>query len=169
MANLNQIYLLGNLTRDPELKYTNEGMAIAEISMAINKRWKDTNGDENNTVDFFNVTLWNHLAENCACSLKKGDRVLIGGHLNLRNWENKDGKRYNIINITADVAALSLEFNKVSGYESRNVKADTGCDRQEKTEAPELPGDKKTGKLQRSKKEEPDGQGIAQDEQANQA
>jgi single-strand DNA-binding protein len=119
MANLNQIYLLGNLTRDPELRYTNEGMAITEMGLAVNKRWKDANGDENNVVDFFNITVWNHLAENCAGSLKKGDRIMVGGHLNLRSWENKDGKKYNIVNITADVAALSLEFNKTNNHEAR--------------------------------------------------
>ncbi len=119
MANLNQIYLLGNLTRDPELRYTNEGMAITEMGLAVNKRWKDANGDENSVVDFFNITVWNHLAENCAGSLKKGDRIMVGGHLNLRSWENKDGKKYNIVNITADVAALSLEFNKANNYEGR--------------------------------------------------
>jgi single-strand DNA-binding protein len=119
LANLNQIYLLGNLTRDPELRYTNEGMAITEMGMAVSKRWKDTNGDENSVVDFFNITVWNHLAENCAGSLKKGDRIIVGGHLNLRSWENKDGKKYNIVNITADVAALSLEFNKTNNHESR--------------------------------------------------
>ena len=119
MANLNQIYLLGNLTRDPELRYTNEGMAITEMGMAVNKRWKDSNGDENSVVDFFNITVWNHLAENCAGSLKKGDRIMVGGHLNLRSWENKDGKKYNIVNITADVAALSLEFNKANNHEVR--------------------------------------------------
>jgi single-strand DNA-binding protein len=119
MANLNQIYLLGNLTRDPELRYTNEGMAITEMGLAVNKRWKDANGDENSVVDFFNITVWNHLAENCAGSLKKGDRIMIGGHLNLRSWENKDGKKYNIVNITADVAALSLEFNKANNHETR--------------------------------------------------
>jgi single-strand DNA-binding protein len=119
LANLNQIYLLGNLTRDPELRYTNEGMAITEMGLAVNKRWKDANGDENSVVDFFNITVWNHLAENCAGSLKKGDRIMVGGHLNLRTWENKDGKKYNIVNITADVAALSLEFNKANNHETR--------------------------------------------------
>ncbi len=125
LANLNQIYLLGNLTRDPELRYTNEGMAITEMGLAVNKRWKDANGDENSVVDFFNITVWNHLAENCAGSLKKGDRIMVGGHLNLRSWENKDGKKYNIVNITADVAALSLEFNKANNHEVRTNGANS--------------------------------------------
>lgn len=53
------------------------------------------------------------MAENCASSLKKGDRVLISGHMNLRSWENKEGKKFNIINITADIIAASLEFSKI--------------------------------------------------------
>ena len=113
MINLNQIYLLGNLTRNPELKYTNEGTAIAEMGIAINKRWKDSSGTENSITDFFNVTAWNSLAENCAGSLKKGDRVIVIGHLNLRTWENREGKKFNIINITADVIGLSLEYDKL--------------------------------------------------------
>jgi single-strand DNA-binding protein len=111
LANINQTYLLGNLTKDPELKYTNEGMAIAEMGMAVNKKWRDLKGEENISVDYFNITAWNNLAENCAVSLKKGDRIIVGGHLNLRTWENKEGKKYNLININADVIALSLEFN----------------------------------------------------------
>ncbi len=122
MANINQIFLLGNLTRDPELKYTNEGMAIAEMNMAINKRWKDSGGEENNTVDFFNITAWNHLAENCANSLKKGDRVFAGGHINLRTWENKEGKKFNIVSITADVVGLSLEFAKKPEHGTAEIK-----------------------------------------------
>ena len=120
MVSLNQIYLLGNLTKDPELKYTNEGMAIAEIGIAVNKKWKDSAGEDNVTVDYFNITAWNTLAENCANSLKKGDRVLLCGHVNLRTWENREGKKYNIINITADVVASSLEF---SGLKNGNRKS----------------------------------------------
>ena len=129
MANINHTYLLGNLTRDPELKYTNEGMAIAEMGIAVNRRWRDFSGEENNSVDYFNITAWNSLAENCAAGLKKGDRVILGGHLNLRSWENKEGKKYNIINITADVVALSLEFA------SKNSQADLSAKPKKKASA----------------------------------
>ncbi len=121
MNSLNQIYLLGNLTRDPEIKYTNEGMAIAEMRLAVNKIWKNKNGEDTEIVDYFNITAWNNLAENCVNSLKKGDRVLVNGHLNLRNWENKDGKKYNIINMTADIVSASLEFNKLKILDKKNA------------------------------------------------
>jgi len=113
MNHLNHLYLLGNLTRDPEIKYTNEGVAITEMGLAVNKRWTDKSGKDLEIVDYFNITAWNNLAENCAATLKKGDRVLVSGHINLRSWENKEGKKYNIINITADVVAASLEFNQI--------------------------------------------------------
>ncbi len=126
MNYVNNIYLLGNLTRDPEIKYTNEGVAITEMGLAVNKKWIDKSGKEFETVDFFNVSTWNNLAENCAATLKKGDRILVSGHLNLRSWENKEGKRYNITNITADVVAASLEFNQLKVLEKENIEADEG-------------------------------------------
>lgn len=113
MGQLNQIGLVGNLTRDPELKFTNEGVAICDFGLAVNRKWTDKEGDETENVDFFNISCWNSMAENCASSLKKGDRVLISGHMNLRSWENKEGKKFNIINITADIIAASLEFSKI--------------------------------------------------------
>jgi len=122
MNYVNNIYLLGNLTRDPEIKYTNEGIAITEMGLAVNKKWTDKNGKESEMVDFFNVTTWGSLAENCSAALKKGDRVLISGHLNLRSWENKEGKKYNITNITADVVAASLEFNQIRIPEKSNIE-----------------------------------------------
>lgn len=111
MNSLNQFVLLGNLSRDPEIKYTNEGLAITDLRIAVNKRWRDKDGNENENVDFFNVTAWNRLAENCASKLKKGDRVIISGRLNHRSFDTKDGKKINIMNIVADVVAPSLEFS----------------------------------------------------------
>lgn len=122
MNYVNNIYLLGNLTRDPEIKYTNEGIAITEMGLAVNKKWTDKNGKESETVDFFNITTWNNLAENCAATLKKGNRILVSGHLNLRSWENKEGKKYNITSITADVVAASLEFNEICILEKNDIE-----------------------------------------------
>ncbi|MEA2016685.1 MAG: single-stranded DNA-binding protein [Actinomycetota bacterium] len=124
MNYVNNIFLLGNLTRDPEIKYTNEGIAITEMGLAVNKKWVDKKGEESESVDFFNVSVWGILAENCSAALKKGDRILMSGHMNLRSWENKEGKKYNIISITADIVAASLEFNqlKVLGKDDMIIK-----------------------------------------------
>lgn len=113
MNNLNQITLLGNLARDPEIKYTNEGLAITDLRVAVNRRWKDKDGNDMENVEFFNITTWNKLAENCSNDLKKGDRVIVSGRLNHRSFDTKDGKKINIMNVIADVVAASLEFNSV--------------------------------------------------------
>ena len=126
MNYVNNIFLLGNLTRDPEIKYTNEGVAITEMGLAVNKKWVDKNGKESESVDFFNITAWSSLAENCAAALKKGDRVLVNGHVNLRSWENKEGKKYNITSITADIVAASLEFNKLTVLENDDMAINEG-------------------------------------------
>ena len=134
MGQLNQIGLVGNLTRDPELKFTNEGVAICELGLAVNRKWKDKEGVETENVDFFNISCWNSMAENCASSLKKGDRVLISGHMNLRSWENKEGKKFNIINITADIIAASLEFSKIvyDKEEADFIREDEGSKKKKK-------------------------------------
>ncbi|MHB1376934.1 MAG: single-stranded DNA-binding protein [Candidatus Humimicrobiaceae bacterium] len=113
MNNLNQITLLGNLARDPEIKYTNDGLAITDLRVAVNRRWKDKDGNDMENVEFFNITAWNKLAENCSNDLKKGDRVIVSGRLNHRSFDTKDGKKINIMNVIADVVAASLEFNSV--------------------------------------------------------
>jgi single-strand DNA-binding protein len=123
MNNLNQITLLGNLARDPEIKYTNEGLAITDLRVAVNKRWKDKEGNDMENVEFFNITAWNKLAENCSNDLKKGDRVIVSGRLNHRSFDTKDGKKINIMNVIADVVAASLEFNsvKIAGKDEKNT------------------------------------------------
>ncbi len=126
MNYVNNIFLLGNLTRDPEIKYTNEGVAITEMGLAANKKWIDRNGKEAESVDFFNITAWSSLAENCAAALKKGDRILVSGHMNLRSWENKEGKKYNITSITADIVAASLEFNQLTVLERNSTVINEG-------------------------------------------
>ncbi|MCE5329145.1 single-stranded DNA-binding protein [bacterium] len=113
MNNLNQLTLLGNLARDPEIKYTNEGIAIADLRVAVNRKWKNKEGNDMENVEFFNVTAWNKLAENCSNDLKKGDRIIVSGRLNHRSFDTKDGKKINIMNVIADVVGASLEFSSV--------------------------------------------------------
>lgn len=124
MNYINNIYLLGNLTRDPEIKYTDEGTAITEMSLASNKKWIDKNGKNLEAVDYFKITAWGNLAENCASALKKGNRIIVCGHINLRSWENKEGKKFNITSITADVVAASLEFDHIRMIEKDSIKAE---------------------------------------------
>ena len=89
MANLNKVMLIGNLTRDPELRHTPKGTAVAELGLAINRVWKDEQGQKQEETTFVDVTLWGRQAELAQQYLTKGNPVFIEGRLNLDTWDDK--------------------------------------------------------------------------------
>ncbi len=122
---VNNITVLGNITRDPELRFTPSGTAVASFGLAVNRNIQNKNSGEWETqVDFFNVTAWYKLAENCAESLSKGDRVLVSGRLSQDSWESKDGQKRSTVKIIANVIAPSLEF--ASCRLEKNPRAEEG-------------------------------------------
>jgi len=122
---VNNITVLGNITRDPELRFTPSGTAVANFGLAVNRNVQNKNSGEWETqVDFFNVTAWYKLAENCAESLSKGDRVLVSGRLSQDSWESKDGQKRSTVKIIANVIAPSLEF--ASCRLEKNPRAEEG-------------------------------------------
>jgi single-strand DNA-binding protein len=106
MAYDNSVTLVGNLTRDPELRYTAGGVAVAEFGLAWNRRDKDSN----DVVSFFDVTCWRDLAEHAAESLSKGCRVIVYGHIELDTWETPDGDKRSKVKVVADEVAPSLKW-----------------------------------------------------------
>ena len=102
----NTVTVVGNVTRDPELRFTQGGMAVANFGLAWNKRRKD--GEEE--TSFFDVACFQQLAENVAESITKGTRVVIYGTLQQRSWENQDGDRRSKVEIVADEVAPSLRW-----------------------------------------------------------
>jgi len=106
MAFDNTITVVGNVTRDPELRFTQGGMAVANFGIAWNKRKQD--GEEE--VSFFNVSCFRQLAENVAESLQKGSRVVVYGMLQQRSWDTPDGDRRSAVEIIADDVAPSLRW-----------------------------------------------------------
>ena len=122
---INNITIVGNLTRDPELRFTPSGTPVASFGLAVNKSTqnKDT-GEWTSSADFFNIVAWFKLAENCAQSLFKGDRVLISGRLSQDNWEDKDGQKRSAYKIIANIIAPSLEF--ASCKIEKNPKIESG-------------------------------------------
>ena len=90
MANFNRVILAGNLTRDPELKYTPKGSAVARIGMAINRTWKSESGEQKEEVTFVEVEAWGRQAEVIAQYVKKGRPLLVEGRLKLDQWEDKN-------------------------------------------------------------------------------
>jgi single-strand DNA-binding protein len=89
---MNQCNLIGNLTKDVELKHTQSGVAIASFSIACNERYTDKQGNKVEKVEFVNVVAWNKLAEICSQYLHKGDKVFISGKMETRKWQDKEGK-----------------------------------------------------------------------------
>lgn len=88
---LNKVMLIGNLTRDPELKYTPQGTAVCTFSIATNRQWKTDGGDQKDEVEFHNIVSWQMLAEICSKLLKKGMKVFVEGRLQTRSWQGTDG------------------------------------------------------------------------------
>ncbi len=89
MASFNKVILMGNLTRDPELRYTSKGMAIAKIGMAINRKWKNEAGEMKEEVTFVDVDAFGRQAENIGQYFKKGRPIFIEGRLKLDQWDDK--------------------------------------------------------------------------------
>lgn len=103
--------IVGNLTRDPELRYTASGRAWTRLGVASNRRWRNrTSGDWEEATSFFNVTCWGDLAERVADSLSKGDRVIVFGRLEQRTYEDRDGTSRNVVDVIADEIGPSLRW-----------------------------------------------------------
>lgn len=107
MAFDNTVTIVGNLTRDPELRFTPSGAAVANFGVAWNLKGRDGQEDK---VSYFDVTCWRQLAENVSDSLTKGSRVVIYGRLDQRSWENQEGERRSKVEIIADDVAPSLKW-----------------------------------------------------------
>ena len=111
MAPGNTVTVMGNCTRDPELRFTPSGMAVATFGLAVNRRWQNRQTNEwEEAVSFFDVTAWQQLAENVAESVQKGTRVLVTGRLDQRSWETQDGEKRSKIEIVADEIGPSLRY-----------------------------------------------------------
>lgn len=101
---MNKVYLIGNLTRDPELSVTSSGVAFCRFSIAVNRTF--INADGNREADFFNITVWRTQAENCGKFLKKGSKIAIVGSLQNRTYEDKEGVKRTV----TDIVASEVEF-----------------------------------------------------------
>ena len=102
MASLNKVLIIGNLTKDPELRYTPSGIAVVNLRVAVNRKYKDKTGEAKEEVCFITVTAWDKQAEVCNQYLKKGRPVFVEGRLQSRSWEGTDGQKKNTIDIRAE-------------------------------------------------------------------
>jgi single-strand DNA-binding protein len=103
MATINSVVLVGNLTRDPELRHTPSGMAVCSLRLAVNTRRKDqATGEWGEKPNFFDITVWGQQGENCAQYLAKGRQVGVQGRLEWREWEAQDGTKRQAVEVVAD-------------------------------------------------------------------
>lgn len=99
---LNKVTLIGNLTRDPELRYTPQGTAVAQFGLATNRDWVTANGEKKEEVQYHRIIAWSKLAELCSQLLSKGSKVFVEGRIVYRQFEGKDGTQKNITEIVMD-------------------------------------------------------------------
>jgi single-strand DNA-binding protein len=125
----NSVTIVGNVTRDPELRFTSSGQATATFGVAVNRKWQNRQTNEwEEQVSYFNVVAWRELAENVAESLTKGSRVIVDGRLEQRSWETPDGEKRTVIEIVADEIGPSLRWAsaQVTRNERRGGDGDGG-------------------------------------------
>jgi single-strand DNA-binding protein len=107
----NAITVVGNVTRDPELKFLNSGQAALKLSIAVNRRWQNRQTQEwEERVSYFEIVGYGTMAENAANSLTKGARVIVSGRLEQRTWETENGDKRSIVEINADEIGPSLKW-----------------------------------------------------------
>lgn len=138
---LNRVQLIGNLTRDPELRYTPNGTAVCSFSIATNRNWTTDSGEKKEEVEFHRIVSWNKLAELCSQFLIKGRKVYVEGRLATRTWTGQDGTSRNATEVVIDDMIL-LD----------NKRPEDGVKAKESTETAPQPA-KTTKKQEESKKE----------------
>lgn len=124
MASVNAVTVIGNLTRDPDLRYTQAGLAVCNASIACNRRWQNKSTQEwEEKVSYLDVTVWGTQGQNAADSLRKGDRIFVTGRFEQRSWEDDTGNKRSKIELVADVVGPSLEWATIPDI-VRNEKSD---------------------------------------------
>jgi single-strand DNA-binding protein len=102
MASLNKVFLIGNLVRPPELRYTPSGTAVADVRLAVNRVYTPPGGEKREETAFLTVVVWGKQAESCGQYLDKGSPILVEGRLQTRDWETKDGQKRNVVEVVAE-------------------------------------------------------------------
>lgn len=154
MKDLNTVFLMGNLTRDPELRYTPNGQAVANFAIATNRQWKDQSGEQQNAVEYTDIVVWGKMAETVTNYMKKGQRIHVTGRLQTRSWEAQDGsKRQKTEVIATDIIFLGKsggsdtsdfdqdhqeDFNQVPA-EDKKEKSNKENDNEEEVDIEDIP------------------------------
>jgi single-strand DNA-binding protein len=124
MASLNKVLLIGNLTKDVELRYTPQGSAVANVRLAVNRKYKNKNQELKDETCFITVVVWNKQAETCNQYLHKGSPIFVEGRLQSRSWEDQNGQKRSVIEVMAErIQFLSSPAGRSAAEHSDAVPA----------------------------------------------
>jgi single-strand DNA-binding protein len=123
-ANINRVVLVGNLTRDPELRHTPSGTAVCSLRLAVNTRRKDESGQWTDKPNYFDITVWGQQGENCAQYLSKGRPVAVDGRLEWREWEAQDGSKRQAVEIVADTVQFLTPRSETNGLSQQTTDSE---------------------------------------------
>ena len=154
VRSLNKAQLIGNLTRDPELRYTPQGTAVCTFGLATNRQWKTDTGEKREEADFHRLVAWNKLAELCAQLLTKGRKVYIEGRLQTRNWTAQDGTQRQTTEIVVSDMILLDSRRPLAGEGVEMTPPPTAEEVKKKTTAEKKPKDEKESKGKKEKNPE---------------
>jgi len=156
---LNRVQLIGNLTRDPELRYTPNGTAVCSFGLATNRSWKTDSGEKHDEAEFHNIVAWTKLAELCSQFLVKGRKVYVEGRLSTRSWTAQDGTQRNKTEIViSDMILLDSNRGATAGVavaptEPAETQVAEDNEKSATTEAQKETETQKSGKEEKSEKE----------------
>ncbi len=118
MASLNKVLLIGNLTRDPEVRYTPKGAAVCDCSIAVNRKWRDESGNQHEEVTFVDIVVWGKQAESVGQYLKKGSSACFEGRLQMESWEDKQtGQKRSKLKVVAEGVQFLSSPNREGGQQ----------------------------------------------------
>ena len=121
----NTVTIVGNATRDPELRFTQSGMAVCSFGVAVNRKWQNRQSQEwEEKVSFVDITCWGTLGENVAESIEKGMRVVVSGRLDMDQWESKEGEKRSKLQLIAEQCSPSLQW--ASAVVTKNQRSENG-------------------------------------------
>lgn len=163
---LNRVQLIGNLTRDPELRYTPQGTAVCSFSIATNRSWTTDAGEKKDEADFHRIVAWNKLAELCSQFLSKGRKVYVEGRLSTRSWTAQDGAQRSTTEvIISDMILLDSAGNRASSTQSKGEEESFEEPTEEAEEVEEKPAKKET--KSKKSKEEKEVESASEEEQSS--
>jgi single-strand DNA-binding protein len=136
VASLNKVFLMGNLTRDPEVRHTPKGTAVGDLAMAINLTYRAQDGTEKEEVCYVDVVVWGRQAETCRDYLSKGAPIFVEGRLQLDQWEGPEGEKKSRLRVRADRVQFLSRGGGGGGGAARGPRAEGGPARERGGESP---------------------------------